>query len=173
MSVITDVLVTFALVDEPQVAAVQAFFVKEGGEPRLSRLDCYAGGDKVMCTIVLGGAFNYFRLDDFLAHLRRQVQWEDRDAVLVLARHENDEPPGFRQIPLEGERAVAPGVVGGGERLERIEAAARVYIAARQHQDCEKQAHDCALEEAAAFDALVAAVGDAEPAPGGEPPPRR
>jgi len=90
--------------DFPIQAEVNRFFDQDDRDERLGFVSAddknlprgWYGGTKMLQTPILVGAFNYFRLDDFLSHVAA-LPWRFPEAVvLVVKQEEHDNPQVFR-----------------------------------------------------------------------------
>lgn len=105
MSQVTDVILTFGcseadLDDDSDVLQrINKFFEIIGHYDRFvipTNNDWY-GGSKVIADTLLIGAFNYFRLDEFVKYLRA-LPWQYPENLQLLVREEDDDK--FHEVEI-------------------------------------------------------------------------
>lgn len=107
MSVVTNLILSFSSLEqkESRIKDVNSFTYNGQGLDLVSidynkdmeNRTVWYGGNKFFEGNIFIGAYNHFKTDDFIAHLK-QIHWEEPDLVQVLVKEEWDEK--FRIIEI-------------------------------------------------------------------------
>ena len=104
MSVVTNVILTFSLMDQvegrpPGLALehVNRWLAANGHSP-MRVVDQHAGGEKSVEAVVAMGAFNHLRLGQFFVAVRA-APWEAPEDVRVFVQEQEDEHFSQRMPP--------------------------------------------------------------------------
>jgi hypothetical protein len=96
VSLVTDIILITAVGDsvsdgesETEAMLEVQSWLGRGNYGQLVAVDKWAGGNKAMQAEVWMGAFNYFKLEEFVAFVKSQ-KWESPDRVQVLTQREED-----------------------------------------------------------------------------------
>ena len=108
MSLVTNIILSVGVYDDEQIAEVNAYLSKtyEYGNTRPIPLidirdpavspDGYGGTKSLECRLFIG-AYNYFRLDEFLAFLQT-IRWSDPTSLQLMVKEQQDRK--FRLIDV-------------------------------------------------------------------------
>ncbi len=98
MSLVTNLIVIFDVGENQDEILIQiSKFQYQGKSFNIKSVDSkhlpigWYGGDKMLETGVLIGAYNYFPEKDFIKFLEKNVKWEFKESVLVLIMNDHDE----------------------------------------------------------------------------------
>ena len=96
MSQVSNVLMAFSVVEQPErIADVNLFFTNAGYKRGLVSIEDEAlppdwyGGNKPFESEVLVGAFNFLNAQSFIDHIQA-IHWEDRASVQVFLQGQSD-----------------------------------------------------------------------------------
>ncbi len=97
MSWVTNVILNLALEAQEQIDEVNEFFIEKEEEPLASIEPVWFGKGHSYETGLFVGAYNYFPLDQFVAHLAG-MNWEDKDLVQLFVL--DQEETRFREVTI-------------------------------------------------------------------------
>jgi len=96
MSVVTNIIFTFSLIDKSQIKKINEWLNKEE-YGILKNISNHLGKYRSIECIILAGAFNHFNLEDFII-LLTTLEWNStEDVQLFIKEHEDNS---FRLIDI-------------------------------------------------------------------------